>query len=183
MEHTGDRRRKPTPRQHYNAVSSVISRTFARGVRVGPKIEEIAFELSTLYPTGGLAHYIPVKLPTFVLSVATLYALVRISPLCAVSIFIILASHPYQHSLTERFSDSNIMSSAANQSGSDQKYGRITNVISWLLLCVMILTVGTRAATKWTMIRRLEGDDILALIAFVSLLQVGENRHCTNPTL
>ena len=62
------------------------------------------------------------------------------------------------------------MSSAANQSGSYQNYGRITNVISWLLLCVMILTVGTRAATKWTMIRRLEGDDFLASIAFVSSL-------------
>lgn len=56
--------------------------------------------------------------------------------------------------------------SAANLSENYESYGRITNVISWLLLCVMILTVGTRAATKWTLIRRLEGDDILALIAF-----------------
>lgn len=73
--------------------------------------------------------------------------------------------------------------SAANLSENYESYGRITNVISWLLLCVMILTVGTRAATKWTLIRRLEGDDILALIAFVSSLQLGENSHCTKPVL
>ncbi|KAF6241499.1 hypothetical protein HO173_000209 [Letharia columbiana] len=56
--------------------------------------------------------------------------------------------------------------SAAIPSDSDDSYGRIVNVISWILLCVMVLTVGTRAATKWTLIRRLEGDDVLALIAF-----------------
>lgn len=48
-----------------------------------------------------------------------------------------------------------------------ESYGRTVNVISWLLLCVMILTVGTRAATKWILIHRLEGDDILTLIAFM----------------
>lgn len=71
--------------------------------------------------------------------------------------------------------------SAANLSESYHSYGRITNVISWLLLCVMILTVGTRAATKWTLIRRLEGDDILALIAFVSSLPLGDSSHYTKP--
>lgn len=63
--------------------------------------------------------------------------------------------------------------SAAIPSESYEGYGRIVNVISWLLLCVMVLTVGTRAATKWTLIHRLEGDDIFALIAFVSPLESG----------
>ena len=66
--------------------------------------------------------------------------------------------------------------SAVNRPESYESYGRIVNVISWLLLCVMVLTVGTRAATKWTLIYRLEGDDVLALIAFVSPLHLGDNQ-------
>lgn len=84
-----------------------------------------------------------------------------------------------QRTLAER----KIMS-AAIPSDSDDSYGRIVNVISWILLCVMVLTVGTRAATKWTLIRRLEGDDVLALIAFVSPLCGWEEiGHCTEPAL
>ena len=66
--------------------------------------------------------------------------------------------------------------SAAKTPESYEGYGRTVNVISWLLLCVMVLTVGTRAATKWTLIHRLEGDDVLALVALVSPSSLGDNR-------
>lgn len=68
------------------------------------------------------------------------------------------------------------MMSAIDSLEGHESYGRTVNVISWLLLCVMILTVGTRAATKWILIHRLEGDDTLAFIAFVSPLQLGESQ-------
>ncbi|KAI9732959.1 MAG: hypothetical protein M1818_007392 [Claussenomyces sp. TS43310] len=43
--------------------------------------------------------------------------------------------------------------------------GRIVFVISWLLFCVVWLAVGARLATRWTLSRKLGGDDILTLVA------------------
>lgn len=116
---------------------------------IGQKNEEIAFELPTLYLEDVL-----LDVPFHSHHSGYVFA---------------------QALLKRTLAELKIMS-AAILSDSYESYGRIVNVISWLLLCVMVLTVGTRAATKWSLIHRLEGDDLFALIAFVSPLQLGEDQ-------
>lgn len=62
--------------------------------------EEIASELHTLYPEGGLAHYFTVSLPNFGFPLPSHpYAWMVKSSSCTISIYISLASHPYQRNL------------------------------------------------------------------------------------
>ncbi|OCL01218.1 hypothetical protein AOQ84DRAFT_268980, partial [Glonium stellatum] len=42
-----------------------------------------------------------------------------------------------------------------------------TNVVSWILLCIMLLSVATRLGTKLTIIRKLEADDGVACLAML----------------
>ena len=46
--------------------------------------------------------------------------------------------------------------------------GQSINVVSWILLCIMLLSVATRLGTKLTIIRKLEADDGVACLAMVS---------------
>jgi len=55
--------------------------------------------------------------------------------------------------------------------------GRIVFVISWLLFCIIWLTVCTRLATRWNIGGKLEGDDYLTVVALVSSPFNGEIRQ------
>ncbi|OCK93489.1 uncharacterized protein K441DRAFT_697070 [Cenococcum geophilum 1.58] len=45
--------------------------------------------------------------------------------------------------------------------------GQSINVVSWILLCIMLLSVATRLGTKFTIIRKLEADDGVACLAML----------------
>jgi len=60
--------------------------------------------------------------------------------------------------------------------------GQSINVVSWILLCIMLLSVATRLGTKFTIIRKLEADDGVACLAMVSApLTASRSLQLTDP--
>ena len=59
--------------------------------------------------------------------------------------------------------------------------GPLINVAAWITLVSMILFVASKVATKWRMVRKLQSDDILMIVAMVSSsvpIEVLERRFC-----
>ena len=46
--------------------------------------------------------------------------------------------------------------------------GPLVNIAAWFLLVTMILFTASKVVTKWRMVRRLQNDDFLLVIALVS---------------
>ena len=60
--------------------------------------------------------------------------------------------------------------------------GQSINVVSWILLCIMLLSVATRLGTKFTIIHKLEADDGVACLAMVGApLTASRSLQLTDP--
>ena len=80
------------------------------------------------------------------------------------------------------------MSSASNLTTTDgphwdsaQNHGPVVSVISWLLIVASFLTIGTRIATRWAVVRQIRSDDITIITALVrdfSPVPISEERSC-----
>lgn len=64
--------------------------------------------------------------------------------------------------------------------------GPIINLATWITLVSMIIFSISKIVTKWTLVRRLHGDDVFIMITTVSHAhrRIQGSKHCsTNPCL
>ena len=51
--------------------------------------------------------------------------------------------------------------------------GPLINIAAWITLAAMLLIISGKVATKWMMIRKFQSDDVLMILAMVSLESLG----------
>ena len=65
--------------------------------------------------------------------------------------------------------------------------GPLINIVTWITLATMIIFSFSKVATKWTLVRRLQGDDLFMITATVNSKKIertgDSGSYCTNASI